>query len=129
MAYEKQTWVCGETITADKLNHIEDGIADCCGGGGGDLLVVNITAYSANCGDTPVITADKTQEEIVQAFNDNKLIAFRTKVWCSNNPYTVFCSIADASENPGWQPSFIAYSHSGANTTLSSTGEWGFSWN
>lgn len=33
MAYEKQTWVCGETITADKLNHIEEGIEDCCGGG------------------------------------------------------------------------------------------------
>ena len=33
MAYEKQTWVCGETITADKLNHMEDGIEQCCGGG------------------------------------------------------------------------------------------------
>lgn len=35
MAYEKQTWECGETISADKLNHMEDGIAaggDCdCG--------------------------------------------------------------------------------------------------
>ena len=26
MAYEKQTWQTGDTITADKLNHIEDGI-------------------------------------------------------------------------------------------------------
>lgn len=33
MAYEKQTWVCGETITADKLNHMEDGIAEASGGG------------------------------------------------------------------------------------------------
>lgn len=31
MSYEKQTWVCGETITADKLNHIEEGIENCCG--------------------------------------------------------------------------------------------------
>lgn len=35
MAYEKQNWECGEMITADKLNHMEDGIAaggDCdCG--------------------------------------------------------------------------------------------------
>lgn len=35
MAYVKQNWECGETITADKLNHMEDGIAaggDCdCG--------------------------------------------------------------------------------------------------
>lgn len=28
MAYEKQTWKCGETISADKLNHMEDGIAN-----------------------------------------------------------------------------------------------------
>lgn len=34
MAYEKQTWSCGETITADKLNHMEDGIADSGSGGG-----------------------------------------------------------------------------------------------
>lgn len=27
MSYEKQTWKNGETITAEKLNHIEDGIA------------------------------------------------------------------------------------------------------
>ena len=26
MAYEKQTWACGEIITADKMNHIENGI-------------------------------------------------------------------------------------------------------
>ena len=26
MSYEKQTWVTGETITASKLNHMEDGI-------------------------------------------------------------------------------------------------------
>lgn len=28
MAYEKQTWATGNTITAEKLNHMEDGIAD-----------------------------------------------------------------------------------------------------
>lgn len=28
MAYEKHTWECGEPITADKLNNIEDGISD-----------------------------------------------------------------------------------------------------
>ena len=28
MAYDKHTWTCHEPITADKLNHIEDGIAN-----------------------------------------------------------------------------------------------------
>lgn len=27
MAYTKQTWNCGDEITADKLNHMENGIA------------------------------------------------------------------------------------------------------
>lgn len=34
MAYEKQTWVDGEVITQEKLNHMEDGIANAGGGGG-----------------------------------------------------------------------------------------------
>ena len=28
MSYTKQTWETGDTITAEKLNHIEDGIDD-----------------------------------------------------------------------------------------------------
>lgn len=32
MAYEKHTWSCGETVTAELLNHIEDGIAESGGG-------------------------------------------------------------------------------------------------
>ena len=35
MAYEKQTWVTGEVITKEKLNHMEDGIAD----SGGAIIV------------------------------------------------------------------------------------------
>ena len=34
MAYEKQTWECGDVISAEKMNHMEDGIANA--GGGGD---------------------------------------------------------------------------------------------
>lgn len=38
MAYVKQTWSCGDEISADKLNHMEDGISSASGGG-----------YSVNC--------------------------------------------------------------------------------
>lgn len=31
MAYEKQEWKCGDVVTADRLNHMEDGIANCGG--------------------------------------------------------------------------------------------------
>ena len=34
MAYTPKTWECGETITADALNHIEQGIAEASSGGG-----------------------------------------------------------------------------------------------
>ena len=33
MAYEKHTWECGEAITTEKLNHIEEGIANAGEGG------------------------------------------------------------------------------------------------
>lgn len=39
MAYDKQTWVTGEVITANKLNHMEDGIANAGSGGGGGAAV------------------------------------------------------------------------------------------
>lgn len=39
MAYKKNTWANGDTITAEKLNHMEDGIAE--GGGGFVFIPVN----------------------------------------------------------------------------------------
>lgn len=35
MAYEKQTWVSGEIVTSQKMNHIEDGIEAAAQSGGG----------------------------------------------------------------------------------------------
>lgn len=42
MSYEKHTWVNNETITAAKMNNIEDGIEEAAqsGGGGYDLVIV-----------------------------------------------------------------------------------------
>ena len=28
MAYERHEWQCGETVTADKMNNLEDGIEE-----------------------------------------------------------------------------------------------------
>lgn len=60
MSYEKQTWSTGETITADKLNHMEDGIA---GAGGGGVLVIS-SVYDEQ---TETTTLDKTWQEIHDA--------------------------------------------------------------
>lgn len=32
MAYEPKNWECGDVVTADALNHIEQGIAESGGG-------------------------------------------------------------------------------------------------
>ena len=39
MAYNKHTWQCGEAITVGKLNHIENGIEECCGGSTAPLIL------------------------------------------------------------------------------------------
>ena len=54
MAYEKQTWTCGDTITADKMNHMEEGIANA----GSSALEVSVGSNN---------TLDKTWQEIYDA--------------------------------------------------------------
>lgn len=47
MSYEKQTWAYGDEISAEKLNHMEDGIYDASQSGGGtayegyDLVILD----------------------------------------------------------------------------------------
>lgn len=49
MAYEKQEWKCGDTVTADKLNHMEDGIESANSGGGSTPLIVTFTQEEEPC--------------------------------------------------------------------------------
>lgn len=53
MAYEKHTWETGETITAEKLNNLEDGVS-----GSGGILCVR------EQDDGAYIVLDKTFNEI-----------------------------------------------------------------
>lgn len=57
MAYTKQTWTTGDTVTASKLNHMEDGIA----GGGGGAMIVTVSDVNGN------FTLNKTVKEIYDA--------------------------------------------------------------
>lgn len=45
MAYTPKTWQCGETIMADDLNHMEQGIEDASSGGVGAVRYINIIDY------------------------------------------------------------------------------------
>ena len=60
MSYEKQTWQTGDTITAEKLNHIEDGIGE-------NMTVINATV--SNVDGKAAIILDKTYNEIVAISN------------------------------------------------------------
>lgn len=66
MAYEKQTWADGDVITQEKLNHMEDGIANTGGG-----LVVNVTTETQ--GDATIYTMDKTAREIITCFESGMM--------------------------------------------------------
>ena len=67
MSYEKQTWANGDVITAEKLNHMEDGIA----GAGG--LVVRASLVDES---TPYYVLDKTYSEILAAYTNRQNITF-----------------------------------------------------
>ena len=76
MAYEKQTWTRGDVITAEKLNHMEDGIASGGGGGGGaEFVVKGIIDWDEEVG-SDVVTFDKSYNEVLAAWNDEMPITF-----------------------------------------------------
>ena len=67
MSYTPTTWVTGDTITAVKLNNMEQGIADA---GGGTAIV----GYSFDI-ETNRTTCNKTAEEIYELFISNGSVA------------------------------------------------------
>lgn len=61
MAYTPTNWECGDVVTAEALNKIEQGIAEA---GGNSLFIVNYDYTNI----------DKTFAEITQAVNDGKTV-------------------------------------------------------
>lgn len=62
MSYTTHEWVDGETITAAKLNNIEEGIGEASQQGGGGSMVIGYTWDGQG-----TITLDKTAQEIIDA--------------------------------------------------------------
>lgn len=60
MAYSKQTWATGDTITAAKLNHMEDGIAN----NGEFRITFNVAQTESG------YACDKTYAEVVEAYQN-----------------------------------------------------------
>ena len=81
MPYEPTNWQTGDTITAEKLNKLENGVA---GGGSSDAFEVKFTVEYDQQTSAYVATSDKTYSEISAAYTANKKIY----AWLSsaNNP-------------------------------------------
>lgn len=63
MSYTPTEWKSGDVITSEKLNNLEQGVADASSGGGGGVLIVNDVSG----------TLDKTWKEIYDATTGGKL--------------------------------------------------------
>ena len=61
MSYEPKEWQCGDTITAEDLNHMEQGIAQ----GGGDSAPLEVHKIFVS---DDFYRLDKTWQEIYDAF-------------------------------------------------------------
>lgn len=65
--YVPTTWECGDVVTAERLNHMEEGIEAanaCCEGG--SVLVVRATSFTID-GSTKAVETDTTWQEVADA--------------------------------------------------------------
>lgn len=70
MAYTPKTWQCGETIMADDLNHMEQGIAQ----GGSEPLIIHFTGESREEGDYTYYPTDATYNDVANAITSGKAV-------------------------------------------------------
>lgn len=70
MAYTPTEWKCGDVVSAEKLNKLEEGLAECCSGGGSELFVVSAIQLEKS-GNDITITTDKTYGDFLNAVENN----------------------------------------------------------
>lgn len=93
MSYTKQVWNTGEKITADKLNHMEDGIENCCGGGT-PTLTLNLGTASGSY--------YITEEDANKVFGDYPIgFKFRTVANGEANPLIKAFTLDSFNEDGG----------------------------
>ena len=82
MAYEKQNWECGQVITADKLNHMEDGIANA----GGDCDCGYVCYHGGDTIFSETVTLEEsTQQGVYEAVLQYDKIILDTTIRVSIN--------------------------------------------
>ena len=79
--YERRTWETGETITADKLNHMEEGIKNA---GNASYYELDLTAHTAIYGKENAeinVTEFVEAEKIMESVNAGKVVRLH---WCDS---------------------------------------------
>lgn len=97
MSYTPTTWSCGDTITAEKLNKLENGLAECCGGGSGLICTATV---SVNADNYECYVLDKTWQEIHDAMAQGRNVIINQPA--SSPTYDMFprvLAVVEATEN------------------------------
>ena len=90
MAYEKQTWANGDIITAEKLNHMEDGIAS----NGVVFIELQYESFLQAPADLTISFND-----IVSYITDNKMICAKAVLTDDDSAWYSFGLLKYASAN------------------------------
>ena len=97
MSYEKKTWQCGDTISAEELNRMENGIEEAQGGGGSTPLTVNVSlSEESEEFGTDILVLDKTWQEIANAYPNTRFVTTYDDAVVYFNAYAVQDAGGDA---------------------------------
>lgn len=108
MSYEKHTWVNNETLTAAKMNNIEDGIEEAAqSGGGGDdnSIIVHDTDG----------TLDITPTELIEALTQCKRVVMYSEILGESFILMQFNSVYENGTNYSTYASYISFYDGGAH--------------
>lgn len=108
MAYTKKTWECGETITADALNRMEDGIEEALQSGGGTA------GYS--CTETKTLLTEETVTTAVDPeYPDDGAFGDLSYVFSEKPPETLHITFNGVEYNCDRQQMPDGYAYSSDN--------------
>lgn len=95
MAYEMHEWVCNEPITADKLNHMEQGIVEAQNdeSSGSDVLIIRQDGEASTASR---IVYDKTWQQVYDALQNGTRVIFLQE---TDLPPTVIASFVVSATN------------------------------
>lgn len=100
MAYTPTTWVTGDTVTATKMNKIENGIANA---GGGGLIGYENAELDKNYNELMAMVESGTIPWIIDVFDDSPEIITRvvplTYMHTDGNDYIVAFGCVDNGNN------------------------------